>query len=372
MDVNLKTGEMGFDSSLFDTLDSQLTQAEFKDHLIELVRPILQQRFTNEFPKQQVLAKHGRVNFACPYCGDSMKNSYAKRANFILDGKHKGFFKCHNCGEFKRIDHFFTDFKVQLRLDAVNYLTENLGNFSTQSNTKYDMSILLDMDSIDKYAIDRHEFLKYFGLVEVKGSPVWPWLTNRVQYQQDKFLYNRDKNYLLMLNLTRTGKILGAQKRMFKGANRFETYKLSKLYEHMNRTLKVTPEELDYLDTLSMVFNICLISFEKSVTLFEGPMDSFLFKNSIANTGANKTLPVDIQVRYWYDDDKTGRQRALQHITQSEQVFLWDRFKKDFNLPYRTKWDLNDVLVYLKSIDSKENLFFDKYFSGDPLDLIDI
>ncbi len=46
-------------------------------------------------------------------------------------------------------------------------------DFSSFANVKYDMSVFLDMDAIDKYAIDRQEFLKYFGLTEVKESPVW-------------------------------------------------------------------------------------------------------------------------------------------------------------------------------------------------------
>ena len=71
--------------------------------------------------------------------------------------------------------------------------------------------------------------------------------------------------YLLILNLTPSGKILGAQKRKFSGTNRFETYKLSKLYEEMKRPFEVNDEQKNYLDTLSMIFNICLIDLRTSV-----------------------------------------------------------------------------------------------------------
>ena len=369
--MNNILGEMRFDSSLHNTLDSQLTNQEYQERLSLLLQPILDQRFGSGHPKAKILPKHGRINFACPYCGDSAKSDYAKRGNFILSGKYKNFFKCQNCGEFKRIDHFFKDYKTELKLDAINYMMDNLGDFTSYEGAKYDMSVLLDMEHLDKYAIDRQELLRFFGLMEVKDSPVWSWLTNRMQYNAEKFLYNPFKNYVLILNLTQSGKILGVQKRKFKGENRFETYKLSKLYTIMGKALDANEEQIDYLDTLSMLFNICLINFNKPITLFEGPMDAFLFKNSIANTGANKELPIDIPIRYWYDNDATGRKKSFQHIEQGQEVFLWDRFIKDIGMPYRNKYDWNDAVIWMKQNNIQSPLI-DTYFSGDPLDAIDI
>jgi hypothetical protein len=364
-------GEMGFDSSLHNSLDAQLTPQEYQDYLRSILQPILDHRFPGTPAKRKSIVKHGRINFACPYCGDSAKSDYAKRGNFIMGGKYKGYFKCQNCGEFKKITTFFKDYKTELKLEAVNYAVENLGDFTTFEGAKYDMSMFFDMEHLDKYAIDRQEFLRYFGLVEVKDSPVWSWLTKRLQYQEDKFLYNPVKNYILILNLTQTGKILGAQKRLFKGANRFETYKMSKLYTLMNKELEASEEQIDYLDTVSMVFNICLINFSKTISLFEGPMDAFLFKNSIANTGANKELPIEIPVRYFYDSDETGKRKSFEHIEKSEEVFLWDKFLREHNFPFRMKWDFNDVLIYARNNGIKLHLI-DNYFSGEPLDAIDI
>ena len=364
-------GEMGFDSSLYNTLDSQLTIQEYKERLVSLLQPILNQRFGSGHPKTKILLKHGRVNFACPYCGDSAKSDWAKRGNFILTGKHNNFYKCHNCGEFKRIDQFFKDYKTELKLDAINYMMDNLGDFTTMEGAKYDMSSLLDMDHIDKYAIDRQELLNYLGLVEVKDSPVWSWLKNRYQFDHTKFLYHPNKNYLLILNLTQSGKILGVQKRTFSGNNRFETYKLSKLYEIMRKNLEVDEEQKEYLDTLSMIFNICLINFNKPITLFEGPMDAFLFKNSIANTGANKELSVDIPIRYWYDSDETGKRKSLQHLEQGHEVFLWYKFQTEVGFPHKNKWDWNDIIIWAKK-NGKELPLIDSYFSAEPLDIIDI
>lgn len=364
-------GEMGFDSSLYNDLDSKLTPIEYRERLMGLLQPILDRRFPNSVGKRKIQPHHDRITFACPYCGDSMKSDYKRRGNFILAGKHRNYFKCHNCGEFKRIDSFFKDYKVELNLDAINYIMDNLGNFHEYDGAKYDMSVFLNMDELDKYAIDRQELLRQLGLVEIKDSPVRSWLSNRLQYQHDKFLYNPDKNYVAILNLTQSGKILGLQNRYFTGTSRFDTNKLSKLYELLKIPLIVDDEQKEFLDTLSMIFNICLLNFNKPVTLFEGPMDAFLFKNSIANTGANKELPIDLPIRYFYDNDITGRDKSIKHINRGDEVFLWGKLQQDLQLPFKTKWDLNDVMIWAQRNNVKLPLM-DNYFSRDPLDIIDI
>lgn len=363
--VNIKK-DLSFDSSL-SSIDIKVTTHEYRERLVTLLQPILDNRFPGNSGKQRIRPYNDRITFACPYCGDSMKSNHKKRGNFILKGKFQNYFKCHNCDEFKRIDHFFSDFNVQLELDVINYIGENLTDFSSYTQSKYDMSLFIDMGSIDKYAIDRQEFLKYFGLIEVKESPVWSWLKHRLQFDNKKFMYNSIKNYVVVLNLTPSGRILGLQKRNFKGENKYLTYKLSKLYELMKKT-EVIPEEID---AISQLFNICLVNYNKPITLFEGPMDSFLFRNSIGNTGAGKNFPIDIPVRYWFDDDKKGREKSIEKISDENEVFLWTKLKNDIDIPYRNKWDLNDLLMYLNENHIKVPNF-DEYFSNDELDMIDI
>jgi hypothetical protein len=224
----------------------------------------------------------------------------------------------------------------------------------------------LDVDNLEKYAINRQELKNKFKLIEVRGSPVYSWLIKRLQYSSEKFLYSPEKNYLLILNLTPSGKILGSQKRLFKGYNKYLTFSASKLHEILN--LEIVPDEID---TISQLFGIMQIDFNKPVTLFEGPLDSFLFKNSIGNLGAHKKFPIDLQLRYWFDDDKDGRNKTIEYLEKGNNVFLWSKFKGDFGLPPRKKWDLNDALLFLKENNIKV-YSFEKYFSNDPLDIIDI
>lgn len=357
----------------FDNLDinSSLTFEEYKERIVSLLPQILEKRFTNNYNKQQIDIHHDRINISCPYCGDSMQNSYKKRGNFILSGKYKNYYKCFNCGEFKRIDQFFKEYNSELKLDAINYIVNSLEDFHTYENSKYDMSLLLNIENIDKYSIDRQELINHFKLIEVKNTKIQTWLNNRLQFNYEKFLYQPEKNYLLILNLTPSGKILGVQKRLFFGDNRFRTFKLSNLYEFMGKPLNLEKNQIDYLNTLSMIFNICLVDISKPITLFEGPMDSFLYKNSIANTGANKEIPIDMEFKYFYDSDETGIKRSIEHINKNDKVFLWSKYLRDINAPYRKKWDLNDILIWSKTNNIKL-LDFEKYFSNDSLDIIDI
>lgn len=357
---------LSFDSSLSETIDKNITTEEYKERIITLLEPILQNRF-KEIPKHRIKVHRDRINFACPYCGDSMQSSYKKRGNIILEGKHKNFYKCFNCGTFKRVDLFFKDYRTDLQLDVINYISNNLGDFTTSTSGNYDISLLLDVNTIEGYAIDRQELKSKFGLVEIKESPVWSWLKNRLQYQEERFLFSPSKNYILILNLTPSGKIIGSQKRVFKGFNKYLTFNIEKLYELMHITKEVPNE----ISVISQLFGILQINFNKPVTIFEGPLDSFLFKNSIANAGALKHFPLDIPVRYWYDYDKTGKEKAIEALENGKTVFLWDRLQRDLEMPYRKKWDLNDLMLWLKQ-NNKRTPLFDNYFSNDPLDIIDL
>lgn len=353
-----------------DILDSKnsLSKSNYINIIIDKVQSILNKRFDDR-NKHHIKIHTNRINFACPYCGDSMKNSNKKRGNIILEGKHSGFYKCFNCSVFKTVTSFFSDYKVSLDLDIIDYISNHLGDLRSSFSEKYDISLLLDIELIEKYAIDRQELIKKFMLVEIIDSPVRSWLRSRLQFQEEKFLYNPAKNYLLILNLTPSGKILGFQKRGFNLKSyepKYLTYKLSKISEGFK--MGKIPEEFD---SISVLFNITLLNFNMPITLFEGGMDSFLFKNSIALSGVNKIFPIDIPIRYWFDKDLTGVNQAIKKLENKQPVFLWERFIRDYNIPYSKKLDLNDILIYFKKNNIKTPLF-ENYFSDDPLDLIDI
>jgi len=351
-----------------EDLDKTLSFDEYKSSVGELFHKILLKRFPNEVQKQRIQPHVDRITGACPYCGDSTQNLSKKRGNIILKGKFAGHYKCFNCGTFKDVDKFLKDFKIDAKLDLVNFLSESKGNLKTSNYGSYDISVLMDTKTIELFALDRELLKDKMNLVEIEGTSVQKWLRARLQYENERFLYNAPNNYLVILNLTHDNKIIGFQKRNFrKGQEKYNTYTLRKIYSLLDIDKEI-PEEVDIL---SQIYKISEINFGNPVTLFEGPLDAFLYKNSVANAGANKGFPIEIPLRYWFDDDNTGRKLALDKIGKGEAVFLWTKFKTDYNLPYRKKWDLNDLLLWFKE-QNKRIPYFDNYFSQDPLDSIDI
>ena len=362
------TGGLTFDSSLSETLDKSLSPDEYKGRILNHLGPLLAKRFPGHPGKQKPRPHTDRITFACPYCGDSMQSDYKIRGNIILSGKFAGYFKCFNCGMFKSVDAFFKDYKVDLQLDFVNYLSSTKGDFSKTSYGSYDISILMDPETIEGYAIEREELKNKFNLVEVAESPRLSWLKYRLQYDEERFLYNTQYDYIVILNIISKGKILGFQRRNFdKKLEKYNTYNLRRIYKEFGWDREI-PEEIE---ALSQIYRISEIDLNRPITVFEGPLDAFLMRNAVANAGIHKGFPIDIPLRYFLDDDIEGRKKAVELIEQGHSVFMWSKFRAEYGLPWRKKWDLNDVLIWARENNVKIPTF-DPYFSSDPMDAIDI
>lgn len=359
---------MSFDSSLLESFDKKISPEEYKERILSTLQWILDKRFPEDHIKREIRPHRDRINISCPYCGDSMQSSWKKRGNIILDGKHRNHYKCFNCGEYKRIDLFFKDFKAPLELDALEYVSLTMSSFN-YSSKKYDISLLLDDDIIEEISIDREEFKEKFQLIEARSSSIWLWLNDRLQYRGEPFLWHPKEGWLAILNLTKNGKIIGMQRRNFKGWNKYMTYGLPKIYEILGRKLPDNPQ----VEALSQIFGSLLIDFSKPVTLFEGPLDSFLFPNSIAIGGSEKSFPIEMPLRYFYDDDPAGRKKAIEAIKKGEPVFLWSKFRREKGISDRKKWDLTSLLLHIKEQGRGVPIGeFSSYFSKDPFDIIDI
>ena len=232
------------------------------------------------------------------------------------------------------------------------------------------MNVLFDIEGIENISIDKQYIKNKCHLIDVKNTVAEQYLVNRNQYKFDNFLYDASEKVLYILNLTPNGKIFGLQTRpLYKCSNaKYKTYKLSNIYSMiLHENIEIDEE----LDNMSMFFNILNIDFNVPIVVTEGPMDAFLLKNGVATCGAGKRMPVDLNYYYLYDDDKTGREKAFDKLNSGFNVFLWDKFKSDLELPHRQKWDYNDVVNYCKSNNIKIP-FISQYFSNDKFDIINI
>jgi hypothetical protein len=364
------------DSSIIDN-NPDYNDNSFISEIENKLSSILRRTFSDSYQKQRVLRDSSGFVFACPFCHDSATNSSKKRGHILLSGRFAGNFKCFNCGTFISIPKFMIEFNESLSLSGIKYAQEHRQNINTYTDSS---SAEITADVFSKklalnYGIDRTVFRDALGLSEIdqsyRGINGYNYLTNRMQYKFNNFLYDPNNNYVLILNLCEN-KIIGFQMRSLNKNcpkdKRFLTFNLDRMYKKiMKNTTAEIPADLN---TISTLFNIYSINVYKPIIVTEGPMDAFLLPNAIATSGANKKLSVDLPFYYMYDADPTGNKRAIEKIRQHSKVFMWGKLKHELGLPKREKWDVNDVVLWCK--ENKPNYTIDwlKYFSDNMMDLI--
>lgn len=350
-------------------LDKSL-KIQTKDEFVKEILPKLQEILNKEFPnspqKRKIVVYHDRISFAAPCCGDSCRNSSKKRGNIILEGQYKNMYKCFNCGRYMSLKAFFKEYGQDLNLNEIDYISKekNIRPKNSSDNLDY----LFDVKQIEDYCPSRDEFKSILGLQECQTTKIEKYLKNRCQTNFIKFLYSSAVDKLFVLNLTPNNKVFGIQVRDFKKNNgpKYKTYNLQNIHKIILKDNITIPKEIN---DMSMIFNILLIDYSNVVTILEGPMDSFLIKNSIALCGAGKNVSFPFECRYLFDDDKAGRTHSINKLKCGYKVFLWDLLKKKLSLEHRKKWDVNDVVIWCRN-NNKRFPRIDDFFSDDELDLV--
>lgn len=342
------------------------------EEIKSLVLKVLQKSFPGNHQKQIIYTSQNRLNFSCPYCGDS-SDARKKRGNLYIDSLS---FKCYNggCGIFKDLLGFLYDHELNREL-TIEQIEEAKNTISIKKSSRR-ISGKIDVFILDNYKdilISREDYKNKLGLIEIPKNIV-EYLRRRNQPIDSRYLFSPDKNSLHILNLTSDGNyVLGLQLRnMNKWAtNKYYTYKLSGIYKNLFRINSPDIiEKAEQLDPISTVFGFGTVDLDDEVTIFEGPLDSFLFHNSVGLCSVNNPFPFDIENKRWFfDGDGPGRDALREKLLHGEKVFLWQKFINDNRLPDREKWDWNDVVNYVRNTGNKINRP-DKYFSSDKWDAI--
>ena len=341
-----------------------------------LISDVLRKEFPGDANKQKIYKAGNRLNFSCPYCGDS-SNSRKKRGNFYVDTLS---YKCYNggCGIFKDAFSLLKDFGIVSKLDSEE--RSDILSVIKEGKDKrrkiygdVDISLFFNTD-FSKVVIPRNKFMERFSLSEVAGSKIERYLIRRNQKPDEKFAWDEENQKLYLFNLTRDNEIIGLQFRNMSDSygSKYYTYKLSGIWEKM---YGIKDEdflnEARKIDPISSVFNIGRISFDQTITIFEGPMDSWLWRNAVALCSVENKFPFEMDnIQYWYDWDRAGRVKNSELLSKGFRVFNWKKFLLDHELPINKKWDLNDLVNYLRAKKIKIKRF-DEYFTEEVLDLLD-
>jgi len=101
------------------------------------------------------------------------------------------------------------------------------------------------------------------------------------------------------------------------------------------------------------------------ITLFEGFTDSKFFPNSIGMVGVNTDLDFIIssgaEIRFFYDNDKTGLKKSLQMLNEGQKVFLWEKLFKDLIKGKKDPYTLYNKLINIKDLNKLAQIVQDPY-----------
>jgi hypothetical protein len=335
--------------------------------------------------KHDIQDKGSRLNFACPYCGDSKHNPNKKRGNVYKDGM---WYKCYNspCKTlpiWKMLEDFheignFTD-------DELIFMKSTADISGTKSKTTtaevQAANQLAGFIALQQYAFPRSSIMTNMLFKEVTTSDfIMDYLKKRKQIPSiygdlNHFAYDKHNNALVIMNLDVSRlNVMGLQLRYFNPKNgiRFKSYNYGDLAKFAFSIDKesIKPEILVPANKVSLIYNFWQTDFTSNVLILESGIDSNHFKNSIGILGANNNVKLRKNSYYMYDNsniDKAGASASADRLDDEYNVFMWTKFINDFPI-YRSCKDLNDIMK--RRPISRELIM--KYFTNDPLDLMEI
>ena len=363
------------------------------DNIKNKIQEILNKKFANDsYIKRKIDVYHDRLNFSCPYCGDSRSDVRKKRGNLYLDSLR---FHCFNCSHSAGINRFLSDFNEELSNEdkiAVHEIQQNAKKFEKRvSSSPSSMSMTL----LDKLAIPKDILFRQLGIISpYKDVTASNYLKSRMISIKDwkYFAYNPLTKELYILNTSPSDRVIGFQIRQLDPKShkqRYTSSRLTKIYSDVfNKDINGIVERLllkeslgqkyideedgvenivANLDRLSGIFNIMNVNLSQPLTIMEGPIDSLAIANSIALQSAAKHLDGFFDevenVRYLFDNDKTGKEMSLKKMKNHKKVFLWGQYLDMIKSKTNIK-DINDL--------QKQNLFnidiIEKCFSDDEFD----
>ncbi len=350
-----------------------LISSNMKTRIIDKIIRVLHHSHSQP-EKKQILEGRDRLNFACPYCGDSTTSSRKKRGNLYWNDLYV---HCYNCSTHVSLDTFLKDFNENFegedRVAVLNYIKENKKIVSYGESLDFYL-----FEKINELALTFDEIALGFNVYPISPATyrAYPYLRSRLLHHKlNQFGYDPRRKELYVFNLTAGGKILGFQIRDLDDNNgpKYKTWNIQRIYDRLKKPINLPEEDLDNLNKISMLFGILTADLSRSFTLFEGPIDAMFMTNSIGLTGVKKQIADFNEIptaRYFFDNDFEGKGKMMEKLKSGQTVFLWNKFLKDYNIPPKKVKDLNDLVKYEFEHRTGCLSDIDKYFTNNHLDLI--
>lgn len=334
--------------------------------------------------KRRIRDMHERINFACPFCGDSVKDSKKKRGNLFWDSLY---YHCYNdgCKKHMSLVRFLKTFGFKFSQNPesrfiLDFISENLQIYSKIKEFDFDT-----FPELKDLGISYSDFYAaYYARPIEYGTDGYNYLKNRLLHKHlQDFAYNEYTKKLFILNTDiNREKIIGFQIRnLGNQSDRYLTFNIERINRDIGNYLsgKIEADELSRLNKLSTIFNILKVNFENKLTIFEGPLDAKFMQNSIGLASVNRDKTAFLELpfkRFFFDNDKAGKKNSIELLRQGHEVFLWKKFIKEQKLDKYIKdrddniKDLNDIikLCFKYKIDAYK--YLENYFDDSPYSIL--
>jgi hypothetical protein len=333
--------------------------SDLRKDIIEIVQDILYHSHTDDEKRRLVTDKEEQLEMACPCCGDSKSNTTKKRGILYLDSFK---YYCWNgdCNaKYWSIFQFFKHFGKKLKnLDQISEISKVI----EKSKRERKATKLIDSSEYFEFLYNNSvtilDLEKHYGLFtaerckwgkEFLNGRLLHRFDDRIRFRKNKF-GNREVWVLNKIN--ENEKVVGLQIKNLDFGTKYSTKTFTTILEEMDRKVDYPEDKMfqEKLTSLSIIFNLFNVDIENTLTVFEGPFDSFFVPNSVATAGASKLKNffdgLD-NIRYWYDNDPTGKNSAIDKIKSKNKCFLWKRFFKNSAFKNKRIKDLNELVVYV-------------------------
>lgn len=376
--------------------------SERKYEITDFIRDVLKKRFSDNKIKQQLdESDSDKLNFACPYCGDSEKDSSKKRGNFYL---HSGTYKCFNdgCLVYVKDKDFISKFARKYLLDIPSLKGAKVTYKKVNTTRRGQMMEFLMKPHINSALLNIKDLSFRFGLtkcIDAKlDSEVYKYAASRYLMDlpvfRDTCYFDNSGSKIHIFNMDiSSGKILGMSTRKISDDVPGPRYDI-KNYTDFTKKAKIVKglneDDILMLDNINNYFNILNVRFSKPIPVTEGQFDSMFLDNAIATTGVTKsksllgTLLSTKNARIFFDNDRAGKQESMKLIQEDYKVFLWSKFIHDLRVKYpqyrrevNNITDINKLYQFYMSIGNtigpdQFNDLLNEYYSESQFDALSI
>jgi len=372
-----------------------MEQGYEEDSIRSFVKKLLVQRFPDSRLRQEINSEDPqKLNFACPYCGDSDRDPTKKRGNLYLKTLS---YKCFNdgCQIWVPINKFISKFSLKYAIDLPN----------VQANTRKKVRIEPKRNNLIEFLINpkvKNSLINFSDLKDrfflkpckdaPTDSPIWKYITSRKinslpAFEQTCYYdSNQDKIFIFNLDL-RSGKILGfSMRRIFEGPGPKYNIKNYSEFKKTGLILDIEDDIVQKVDTINNYYNILNVNFNDTVTVTEGQIDAMFIKNSISTTGVTKSKSLLDSIlskknsRILFDNDKAGKEESIKLIQLGYRVFLWSKLIDDLKKKFSDQIqrvskikDINDLYIFYSEETGVSfedfNQQLDNYFSESIYDI---